>query len=300
MIKPRYPIYIPSKGRANKFFTASMFDADGIDFKVVVEPQEVENYVSIVSEDRVLVLPENNRGLVYSRNWIKRHSIESGEERHWQFDDDIQYMMRCHKGYRIPCSSKVALVAAEDFVDRYENVALASFNSTFFVRQAKGVMQNYRPPFHANFRCYTVFLVLNLIKNEWRNRYNEDTDMTLQVLADGWCTILFNAFTIHTPPTMSYTGGQTDIYVNDGRLRMARQLERVWPGVVTTKRKFKRPQHEVKGLWRKFDTPLRYKPGFDPTKIDASKYDMDLKEVKPVKSAGLQKLKQEIDAAKAR
>jgi hypothetical protein len=286
---PRYPVFIPSKGRANLALTAGMFARDGVPFKVVVEPQEVEAYERAVGADRLCVLPENNRGLVYSRNWIKTFATAEGHERHWQFDDDIKWISRIYKGYRLRCPSNVALSACEDFVDKYENVALASLNSEFFL-PVNGTTRLQWPPFYLNSRCYTCFLVLNALPNRWRNRYNEDTDMTLQVLSDGWCTILFNAFAIRTPATMTSGGGQTPIYVSDGRLHMARQLERIWPGVVTTMRRFHRPQHHVKGHWTKFDTPLKRKPGFDASDAEPNEYGMTLKAVAPVKSASLRRL----------
>ncbi len=287
MIKqPRYPIYIPSKGRADHFHTAKMFMADGVDFRVVVEPNEIENYKAF--KDRLLVLPENNRGLVYARNWIKDHAISEGHERHWQFDDDIRNMSRIYKGYRISTVANIPLIIMEDFINRYENVVLSSFNSKFFIIAAGGNRWTKHPPFLINYRCYTCFLMLNSIPNRWRFRYNEDTDMTLQVLADGWCTILMNAFLINTEATMISKGGQTSIYVNDGRLQMARQLERVWPGVVTTKRRFGRPQHSVN--WSKFTTPLKLKPGIDLKKIKPNDYGLRLKAIAPIKDEGLKKL----------
>ena len=288
MTQPRYPIYIPTKGRAKILHTAQMFDKDGVEFRLVVEPDEAENYDQ-ASNGRLLVLPENGKGLVYARNWIKKHAVAEGHARHWQFDDDINYMLRMFKGHRIPCVTNVALAAAEDFVDRYENVALASFNSEFFV-PTTGLFAKQWPPFYRNARCYTCFLMLNALPNQWRFRYNEDTDMTLQVLADGWCTILFNAFMINTAATMTASGGQTAIYANDGRLKMARELERLWPGVVSTKRKFGRPQHHVKGLWKKFDTALKLKPGVDLARMKPNNYGLELKAVAPVKSAELQEL----------
>lgn len=288
MREPRYPVYIPSKGRAANTVTAKMFETDGVAFRVVVEPQEVELYEARWGRDRVLSLPENNRGLVYSRNWIKEHAVAGGHARHWQFDDDVKGMIRLHCAHRIPCTSAVALQVAEDFVDRYENVALASFNSWFFT-PTNGILARQWPPFALNTRCYTCFLMLNELPNRWRGRYNEDTDMTLQVLADGWCTILFNAFSIRTASPMLQQGGQTDIYLGDGRLEMARELERRWPGVVDVRRRFGRPQHVVKAHWQKFDTPLRRRPDFQ-LPDGPNEYGLRLRVVREVKSETLREL----------
>lgn len=287
---PRHPVYIPSKGRAHSMFTAKMFDAVGVPYKVVVEPSQVESYAAW--KDRLLVLPEDGQGLVYSRNWIKDHSKASGHERHWQFDDDIHYMMRVYKGNRLPMAANIALALAEQFVDRYDNVALASFNSTFFITCRYGKCDTQHPPFYLNARCYTCFLVLNSLPNRWRRRYNEDTDMSLQVLADGWCTILFNAFLIFTQETMSDSGGQTDIYVNDGRLRMARQLESMWPGTVSVSRRHGRPQHQIKHDWKRFDTKLKRKPGVVVAEGN-DEHGMKLKVVAEVKDDLLKKLVEE-------
>lgn len=269
--QPRYPIFIPSKGRIdNTQCTMKLFHETGVDYKLVIEPQDRDAYAKAFGAAHVLVLPENDRGLIYSRNWIKDYSVAQGHERHWQWDDDINWIERVYRGYRLRCPANVAIVALEDFIDRYENVALASFNSAFFVPLSNGMALTYKyPPFFLNMRCYTVFLMLNSLPNRWRFHYNEDTDMTLQVLADGWCTILFNAFLIK--PTASNVnaspsgkhktqqGGQAGVYSNDGRLKMARDLERVWPGVVTTYRRFQRPQHKVKDSWKRFDTKLKRK-----------------------------------------
>lgn len=289
-VLPRYPIFIPTRGRVETQLTARMFKRDGVPFRLVVEAAEAEAHIKNWGIARVLVLPESNRGLVYSRNWIKDFSTAAGDERHWQFDDDIRYMMRLHVGRRIKCVSNIALAVAEDFVERYENVALTSFNSKFFVPVAGGFAQGQWPPFYLNHRCYTDFLMLNSLPLRWRGRYNEDTDMTLQVLAAGWCTILFNAFLINTPTTLTAPGGQmtsaAGSYQGDGRLRMSRELERNWPLVVTTGRRFQRPQHIVRDSWQKFDTPLRLKPDAKPVKD----YSLWLKQVGKTKSVELAKV----------
>lgn len=289
---PKYPVFIPSKGRAHCMLTPKTFDASGVPYTVVVEPSQVESYTAHGYGDKLLVLPENGQGLVYSRNWIKDYSRGQGHERHWQFDDDIYHFRRLYRGNKLPVTAAIALAVAEEFVDRYENIALASFNSKFFVPARYGVGAKSFPPFYLNARCYTCFLVLNSLPNRWRRRYNEDTDMSLQVLADGWCTVLFNAFLMHTPETMSQKGGQTGIYVDDGRLRMARQLESMWPGTVTVGRRHGRPQHRIQDDWRKFDTPLRKKPGV-VVPDGANEFGMKMRAVADVKNPMLKKMLEE-------
>jgi glycosyltransferase involved in cell wall biosynthesis len=284
-IEVRYPIFVPSKGRAKSLLTSKMFLQDGVPFRLVVEPQEVDAYAAEVGSEHVISLPENNRGLVYSRNWIKDYATSEGHARHWQFDDDIVAMIRTHGGRKLYCASNLALAAAEDFVDRYENAVLASFNSEFFVAWVvDGTTRQMWPPFYRNARCYTCFLIDNRITNRWRGRANEDTDMSLQVLADGQCTILFNAFSIRTPVTMSRPGGQMNAaYMGEGRLAMAREMERYWPGTVEVYRRFGRSQHHVKHEWQRFDTPLKLRADAAPVRD----YGFELREMREVKSSSL-------------
>lgn len=255
---PRYPIYIPSKGRYDKCLTAISLVQDGVPFRLVVEPQERAEYERRFGRRRVLVLPFSNRGSVIpARNWIKGHSIAEGHERHWQLDDNMRGIVRMWRGKKIPCDAGTALSVVEDFADRYENVAIAGLNYRFFNAGAI-------PAFFLNVHVYSCCLILNSIPYQWRGRYNEDTDLCLQVLTGGWCTVLINAFLVNKQRTMTMGGGNTaTLYQADGRLRMSRSLERLWPGVVETKRRYQRPQHWIKDSWGKFDTPLKLKDGIE-------------------------------------
>jgi ABC-type Fe2+-enterobactin transport system substrate-binding protein len=102
-------------------------------------------------------------------------------------------------------------------------------------------------------------------------------------------------------PTMKVPGGQTEAaYNGDGRLFMARSLERVWPGVVETKRRYKRPQHVVAQSWQRFDTPLKLKAGIDLSSLPrVDEFGMSLHQVKEnVKSPAMRKMLRDYSAPK--
>ena len=273
MFLNRYPIYIPSRGRYQKSraLTVQFLMKDKVPFRVVVEEDEYEQYVRIVGKKRVLVLPFRNKGLYKARCWIMEHSISEGHERHWQLDDNILRVLRKLKERCINCASGVAFRVVEDFTDRYENIAISGLNYEMFVTDATN------KPFVKNAHVYSCTLVNNKIPHRWRLMYNDDTDFCLQVLSDGWCTILVNAFMVKKVRTMLIRGGNTDdLYQGDGRLNMARSLERVWPYVVSVARRFGRPQHVVRNAWKNFDTPLKLKPGIDLSKMKTNDYGMQL------------------------
>lgn len=243
--KPKYPIYVPSKNRHDVCYVAKCFIEWDIDFKIVVEPSQVTNYKNVFGLSRLLVLPEDGLRLLGSRLWIREHSIANGHERHWQFDDNITYFGRLNNGKRIRCNPNIAIKCVEDFTDRYTNIGISGFNYEMFVT-------NYcLKPYILNCKVYSASLINNTMPYKWRLYYNDDTDLCLQALSGGYCTLQFNAFHVKKLKTMTVKGGNThDLYQGDGRLKMARALEEVWPDIVSTRWRFGRWQHVVN--WNKF------------------------------------------------
>jgi hypothetical protein len=295
---PRYPIYVISKGRYQNPLTPLVLRKDKVPFRLIVEPQEEAPYRMALPDVDILVLPFSNLGLgsIPARNWVWEHAKANGHLRHWILDDNIHWFTRRVAGtHRIVVNGGIALQACEDFADRYQNVGILSLNYDMFMSRPVQA-----PPFYLNHRCYSCLLIDNALPMRWRGRYNEDTDLCLQVLAAGLCTVLINAFLIKKVQTGVMKGGNTsELYKGDGRLKMARSLERMWPGVVETKRRFKRPQHKIKDEWGRFDTPLKLKPGIDLASLPkVDEYGMELKQVKPIKSQALKQLYQEAQSKK--
>jgi len=114
-----------------------------------------------------------------------------------------------------------------------------------------------------NTRVYSNLLIRNDLPYRWRGRYNEDTDLCIRALKDGWCTILFNAFLADKVATMAMKGGNTDeLYKEDGRLKMAQSLVDQHPDVARVSFKWGRPQHHVD--YSKFKkNKLKLKPGLE-------------------------------------
>jgi hypothetical protein len=273
----KYPIYIVSKGRYKMPYTANWFKEDGISFKIVVEPQEYEQYCESIGENYVLKLPFSNLGLgsYPARNFCWDHSKENGHERHWIFDDNIRRMRRLHKGKRQACNGLIGIKTHEDFIDRYTNIAISGFDYTFFV------VNDTDKPFRYNTHVYSSLLIDNSLPFRWRLKYNEDVDLCLQVLHAGYCTVCFTAFIVDKiSTTVKLAGGnQDELYKgNDPKKKYlkARSLEEVWPQYVKTTYKFNRPHHSVS--WKKhFKQPLIRKKDIDWNEIKSKKYDIKLK-----------------------
>lgn len=241
---PRYPIYIVSKGRWDTRLTSRALESMAVPYRIVIEPQEYEQYAAVIDPAKIFVLPFSNlgQGSIPARNWVWEHSIQQGAARHWILDDNIRYFHRFQNNRRYVMASGATFCAAEDFVDRFVNVAMAGMQYEKFAP----VKQKHTQPFVLNTRVYSCILLDNAISHRWRGRYNEDTDLSLRILKDGFCTILFYAFLAEKTATMTMTGGNTDeLYAGDGRLRMAQSLVEQHPDVTKIAWKWGRWQHQV-------------------------------------------------------
>ena len=243
-MKSKYPIYIISKGRWKSRLTSKALDEMNVPYRIVIEPQEYDNYAAVIDSSKILVLPFGNlgQGSIPARNFVWEHSINAGFERHWILDDNIEQFNRLNRNLQVKVLTGQIFKAAEDFIDRYENVALAGFQYDYFAK-AKTIL----PAFYMNTRIYSCILIKNDLPYRWRGRYNEDTDLSIRALKDGWCTVLFYAFIQQKAQTMTMKGGNTDnVYIDgDNRLKFAQSLVEQHPDVARVTQKFGRFHHHV-------------------------------------------------------
>jgi len=246
--RQRYPIYIISKGRADTRLTVKALEQLGINYRIVVEPQEYDAYREHIAEHRILTLPYGNLGLgsIPARNFVWDHATATGARRHWILDDNISAFTRLNNNLKLRVVDENPFRSIEDWVDRYENVPMAGMNYRFFLPH-----RDKRPPLYLNTRVYSCILLTNeLPQYRWRGRYNEDTDLSIRFLKDGYVTALFNHFLIDKQATMTMAGGNTDeLYQQneefDGRRVMAESLVEQHPDIARVSWKWDRWQHHV-------------------------------------------------------
>lgn len=245
---PQYPVYIISKGRWESRLTAKALESMDVPYHIVVEPQEYDKYAAVIDQSKIYVLPFSNLGLgsIPARNWCWEHAVGLGARRHWILDDNIRSFYRLNHNHKIRVADGLIFRLAENFVDRYVNVPMAGFQyESLVARKAK-----QDKPFLLNTRIYSCILLSNETTLRWRGRYNEDTDLSIRFLKAGYCTVLFYAFLADKVRTMLLKGGNTDeLYRQnsqfDGRLEMARSLQRQHPDITTVTWKWGRWQHQV-------------------------------------------------------
>jgi hypothetical protein len=263
MSNPKYPVYIVSKGRSDSMITSKSLARMKVPHYIVIEPQDKEPYEKALDNFKIrdyvtlIVAPFSNHGdgPGRARNFAWDHSMTIGAEKHWVLDDNIADFYRLHKNQRIRVESGVIFKAAEDFIDRFENVPISGFQYRFFIAPN----QSY-PPYVKNTRIYSTLLIDNKCKHRWRGRYNEDTDICLRVLKDGDCTIQFNAFLQGKAATQTVKGGNTEEFYHkegveknhwvdgvnaEGTRNKSEMLVRMHPDVARMVWRYKRWHHYV-------------------------------------------------------
>lgn len=271
MIKPRYPIYIISKGRWDSRQTQRTLEELNVPYRIVIEQSEYDKYAENVPEHKIITLPTDFRdnplyaipdestgligGSIPVRNFVWEHSKSEGHKRHWILDDNMRHIYRLNRNLKTRMTTGSSFGILENFVDRYENVRLAGMNYAFFA--PSGVK---KPPYYTNTRIYSCILIDNSLEHRWRGRFNEDTDLSLRVLKDGDCTMLFNNFLVGKAATMTMKGGNTETVYNveqtgdrskrdggdfDNRREFAESLVAQHPDVVKVAFKWGRWHHDV-------------------------------------------------------
>jgi hypothetical protein len=293
-VNPRYPVYVVSKGRWESRLTPKALEAIRVPYHIVVEEQERDEYARVIDPRKILVLdPRYQRefdpcdghgdklrlGPAPVRNFVWDHSIARGFTHHWVMDDNIKGFYRFNRNLKVPVADGAIFHAMEEFCLRFMNIAMAGPNYFMFAPRKTG---HKIRPFTPNTRIYSCQFVRNDVPFRWRSRYNDDTDLSLRMLKAGWCTVLFNAFLQEKAVTMTVKGGNTPIYQQmgpgfDGRLEMAKALQRLHPDVTKVTRKWGRWQHHVD--YRPFaGNRLVLRPGVEPP-AGTDEFGMELRRV---------------------
>lgn len=255
-LNPRHPLYIVSKGRADTRLTSRTLEAMGVPYFIVVEEQEYKAYTAVIDAKKVIVLDKRyqreydtcddlgdtkGKGPGAARNFAWDHAISLGHSWHWVMDDNIKGFYRTNRNSQIQMLTGAPFAAMEDFSERYSNVLMSGPNYLMFCKRKQKV-----PPFITNTRIYSCNLIRNDAPYRWRGRYNEDTDISLRMLKDGYCTIQFNAFLQNKLVTQSLKGGNTaEFYAKEGTGPKSAMQVKLHPDVSRIVYKFGRIHHHV-------------------------------------------------------
>jgi hypothetical protein len=212
----------------------------GIDYRLVVEPQEADDYARHVDPSKITVLPFANlgRGSIPARNWAWNDSLAHGDRAHWLCDDNICHFYKLIDHEKI-CARDASFFTEMEDMSAYPTVAFAGPHNRGFVVQTD---KHYA--WTMDTRIYSTTLVNNSVPFRWRGTLDEDTDLMLRALKAGWRTMLFNSHLMDKTTTGRNSGGNSKLYRpedgRDGRLEMAKSLAAQHPDVARVGRRFGR------------------------------------------------------------
>lgn len=264
-MNPDCPIYIPSYDRYQdgRRSTITILERNEVPYNVIVEPEQRRDYLEAIDTrlGTVLVLPDEYKAKYHTyiedtdaplgsgpaRNFGLEHALENGHSWYWCIDDNITEFYRHQGNHQYTVRDGSAFCAVEDLARQYENVAMAGMRyEMFFPSREK------QPPIAFNRRVYSCNLIRTDIGYRWQGRYNEDVDLSLRMLKDGWATIRTNAFLADKETTQTTEGGNTDTVYADkseydeaGTYEKSKALKRQHPALVDVTRKYGRWHHEV-------------------------------------------------------
>lgn len=230
-------MFVPSKGRAGNSATLSRHALPSDTLWIVVEPQEFEAYRAAYPKHQILVLPENDKGIAYVRNWILDYATDRFPW-YWMLDDDISFFFRAPFETEDKTDMTTALLHAQALPAQGIGVGQVSIDykqfayRTFLRRQ---IMWN-------SYCDVCVGINTEAVKKSsirYRNiGLKEDRDFTLQILASGFNTLRDELFGFDCPMNGSNAGGLKELYDQEGREeREVRRMQEFWPGVVQVQKK---------------------------------------------------------------
>ena len=214
-----HPIYVPSKARPNNCSFISACAYSGHIINVVVEPQDYEAYKERYPHHNYIILPENNRGIAFVRNFIKMHAGSMAHEWYWMIDDDVTNFYRRENKKMVKSTMGEALGAVQRMVDEQPNIGQAALEYQQLAWSAE-------KDFKLNGYCDVCVLINSDRTREIAYRdyvsMKEDRDFTMQIIKSGADTLRCTTFGFAAPKNGSNAGGLKEIaYDVAGRERVA-------------------------------------------------------------------------------
>lgn len=222
-------VCIPSKGRP-RTWTYTWLQEHGYNVYHFVEPQDEREYRE-AGVPNLVVIPDNDRGLMYVRNYILDWAREGGNEWIWILDDDIT-----HLGIAIDGKSHIIQAKALDIL--FENVQKYRFPvNGINYRQYAWSASKGKQRYAINSKVADCCVLLYLPKITWRFREEcntkGDRDFCMQAIkySSGVCVDL-NLW-IQVPSIGSNLGGLHETYKNRKDEQDSKVFTELWKPYAT-------------------------------------------------------------------
>lgn len=242
-------IFIPTKARYNNCKTAGLL-SNYKSVYLVVEPQEQHLYKSKYPNSNIIVLPQNNKGIVYVRNYIKKYTEQNNIKEYWQLDDDITTLY-CRKGTKLIKDNNALIKAQQQFNEL--GISLGSLEYRQYAWSAN-------KPIVLHSFCDSCVYVNNVkIKNTYYREQvsgKEDRDFAMQVIKNGLKTGRTTLYAFSAPPNGSNEGGLKEIFydIKDKELNSCKKMIELWGDDICQHIIKKDGRNDLKINWKKINS----------------------------------------------
>ena len=242
-----FPIFVASKARPRQSKLLAMLESSSAKWFYVVEPQDRAVYLANIPTENLLVLPKNDQGLWYVRQWILDYAKANGIPWYWNLDDDITSFYRNSANGNAQATLEEALSESEVFILKHKkHIGQASLEYKQFAwsQKKRYVWNSY---------CDVCVAVNSKVSAKFRSEtgLKVDRDFTLQILSTGFLTMKVCKYSCAAPKNGSNEGGLRSEYISGREARDSRTMARLWPTACKLVTK-KDGRPDVKINWKAF------------------------------------------------
>lgn len=228
-------IAIPSKGRPYKIGSQTLkwltkCDLpDWVEWKVFVEPQEKVYYKQTVGKENIIVLPEKDQGIGYSKCIANEYAVVNGFGLIMYMDDDVSGFIDSRK--KMEHASEVFVNLLEDIIPdftTYPDLGLVRFISSkkFYFEGSSTKKYLYKNP--GGWGCQILRVDINKMHPSYT--HYEDTALQLWVMNQGYYSLMYGKAGIAVKVYTNPGGFQTRDRRKDAEDAVA-AIDKHFPGV---------------------------------------------------------------------
>ncbi len=243
-------IFIPTKNRVNNSTLIKFAETQNENITIVLEPQDFEKYKNIFPSFKYLVLPINDGGITYVRNYIKEYTENNLIDNYWQLDDDLTGLFYRKDAKLIRTGFDALVNAQNQFLNN--NIALGGLEyGQFAWSQTKDFVMN-------SFCDSCVFVdntkTLGLRYREYVSG-KEDRDFAMQVIKSGQKTARTTLYAFNAPSNGSNAGGLKEIFYDLGKEKIAvERMVELWGDQICVPIVKKSGRNDIKIMWNKINS----------------------------------------------
>lgn len=221
-------IFIPTKNRPNKQKTYEILTSLDLKPVLVIEPQEEQ---AIKGKYEYILLPDNDRGISFSRNYILNYSRQNKFDYIVMIDDDVNSFYKKNEEGKLEKNNESFLEALERFIE-YRGYCGLEYQQFAWCQDSK---YTYNRSVEVCMMIYVPYIPDDV---QFDPKSKEDKDFAIQMIMKGKKTMKMNDIALAVPSVGTNEGGLHDWYQSEGDKQASEYMLEKWgEDIITLKQK---------------------------------------------------------------